>query len=520
MEMTAEAIEAPQPQPLRLWPKFIAAAGLVILADIFLWETGPGAYFGAFLIIWVLATAVVEGAVWTDRRAGLALVAAGAFAAIQIETSSFLAALLFGLSISVAAILPHAGRFDDAFSWAQRLSWNALVAVIRPAADFFRLMEASAARRTRLPGALGLLALPAFGGAVFLALFAVANPVIGEALAQFRLPSLGPDAPARVIFWGAVFGVIWSVFRAGAPAKVLPLPRASAIPGVTRASLVLSLAVFNALFALQNGLDLAFLWSRAPLPEGVTLAEYAHRGAYPLIVTALLAGLFVIVTLRPGSIGDGDRTIRALVVLWTAQNLFLVASSALRTVDYIGAYSLTQLRLAALIWMGLVAFGLLAICWRLVRGKSEAWLINANTAAALAVLTVCSVVDLGAVAAGWNVRHAREAGGTGQPLDVCYLERLGPSAAVSIARLERRIDDPALAQSLTWARLRARDRLLDAQGARNTWTWRAQRRLDQLAVVSQGLPEGPVTVGRCTGGRLVPPAPAPTPLTNAPESGS
>ena len=65
--------------------------------------------------------------------------------------------------------------------------------------------------------------------------------------------------------------------------------------------MIVSLVAFNLIFALQNGLDLAFLWSGAPLPGDLTLAGYAHRGAYPLIATALLAGLFVLVTLRPGS---------------------------------------------------------------------------------------------------------------------------------------------------------------------------------------------------------------------------
>ena len=38
-------------------------------------------------------------------------------------------------------------------------------------------------------------------------------------------------------------------------------------------------------------MDAAWLWGLAPLPEGLTLASYAHRGAYPLVVTALLAVL-------------------------------------------------------------------------------------------------------------------------------------------------------------------------------------------------------------------------------------
>src|SRR3990167_2584670 len=113
-----------------------------------------------------------------------------------------------------------------------------------------------------------------------------------------------------------------------------------AIPGVGTGSIAASLVLFNLIFALQNGLDLAYLWGGAGLPPGVTFAEYAHRGAYPLIATALLAGLFVLVFLRPGSATAANRPVRILVTVWVAQNLFLVASTALRTIDYLQAYFL------------------------------------------------------------------------------------------------------------------------------------------------------------------------------------
>jgi len=126
------------------------------------------------------------------------------------------------------------------------------------------------------------------------------------------------------------------------------------------------------------------------------------------------------------------------VVLWVAQNLLLVANAALRTLDYIGAYSLTSLRIAALLWMGLVALGLVLVLWRMMREKSSAWLINSNAAAAMALLMACSVVDLDAISAGYNVRHARELGGDGAPIDMCYLQRIGPSALLPLANLEQR----------------------------------------------------------------------------------
>ncbi len=99
----------------------------------------------------------------------------------------------------------------------------------------------------------------------------------------------------------------------------------------------------------------------------MSLAEYAHRGAYPLIATALLAGLFVLVALRPG---QADRQQAAGRAAWwwpgSAQNLLLVASSILRTADYIEAYALTRFRIAAMIWMVLVGLDLVLICWRML----------------------------------------------------------------------------------------------------------------------------------------------------------
>lgn len=101
-------------------------------------------------------------------------------------------------------------------------------------------------------------------------------------------------------------------------------------------------------------------------------------------------------------------------MLWVGQNLLLVASSLLRTADYIEVYSLTRFRIAAMIWMVLVGVGLGLICWRLLRNKSANWLINANVGTTLVVLAIVSAVDLGAVAASWNTRHAREIDGQGR----------------------------------------------------------------------------------------------------------
>jgi hypothetical protein len=211
-----------------------------------------------------------------------------------------------------------------------------------------------------------------------------------------------------------------------------------AIPGIGLVSVLLSLILFNLMFALQKGLDLAVMFAGVALPDGMTYAQYAHRGAYPLIATALLAGCFVLLTTEPGSPMAQSKWVRGLVVAWVAQNLMLVAFSIIRTLNYVSAYLLTELRIAALLWMVLVAVGLILITVRLLTGKTSAWLVNGNAIAATLVLVGCSFVDLGEVSAGYNTRHARETGGHGVELDLCYLNELGGSALVPLAELHMR----------------------------------------------------------------------------------
>ena len=241
------------------------------------------------------------------------------------------------------------------------------------------------------------------------------------------------------------------------------------LPGTSLASALIALTLFNILFAVENGLDIAFLWSGAPLPAGTSMADYAHQGAYPLIATALLAGFFVLTILRPGTASAADPWARRLVALWVAQNIFLVASSALRTIDYIQAYDLTAWRIAALLWMGLVAIGLLLICWRLWTARSTRWLINANALAAACVLIPCCFIDLNAVAARWNVSHAREIGGAGSQLDLCYLRRMGAPALLPLIELEQRPLSPAFADHVHYVRSRLFDQLADRQF--HWWSW-------------------------------------------------
>lgn len=319
---------------------------------------------------------------------------------------------------------------------------------------------------------------------IFIYLFSEANPVLGQLLAKLNWGYWAEIflSPGRWLFWAGFAAVIWALLR---PRFALSKPVTMSLAGVgtaawvSRRSLVFSLVLFNIIFAIQNGLDLAFLWTgQGNFPAGMNFAQYAHAGAYPLIVTALLAGGYVLLTFDNAQAALRSNAATALVTVWVLQNVFLVVSSIDRTLNYVESYSLTYLRVAALIWMGLVAVGLLLILARIYLNRSNMWLINVNALVLAGLLYACCFMDFGGMIAQYNVRHAREVGGKGVALDYNYLREIGPDAIPALRWYYDHLEDG-------WNRARAgvalkdmQDRLAVDTGDWRSWTWRKERLAD------------------------------------------
>ena len=294
----------------------------------------------------------------------------------------------------------------------------------------------------------------------------------------------------RVLFWTVALSIVWPFIHvrwSGKREMPAGLAEAAALAqgmpsgqndffGV--ATILRSLILFNLLFAVQTVLDVAYLWGNATLPADISYASYAHRGAYPLIVTALLAAGFVLAAMRPGGPAEQSRVIRPLVYLWVAQNVLLVLSSILRLDLYVQIYLLTWWRVAAFIWMVLVALGLVLIVARIVLNRSNDWLIRANLITLTATLYICSLVNFAAIIADYNVSHSREAAGKGVWIDMNYLFSLGPQALPAIDRaIALRGFDPTLV-SRRGCLVEQQRREMASWRSWGLRSWRLQRTLD------------------------------------------
>ncbi|MGB5560142.1 MAG: DUF4173 domain-containing protein [Paracoccaceae bacterium] len=258
-------------------------------------------------------------------------------------------------------------------------------------------------------GALAAWVLPLVVGSIFLMLFVAANPVFKQWLSDLSNPDLGPDALNRTIFW-AIVGMLvlpFAFFKAFAPhlqirnrLNIGPARLDGAIANAR--SVTNSLMLFNIMLLLQNISDVAIFWGGARLPEGMTYATYAHNGAYPLMATSILAGIFALVS-RPFT--DSSRFLRSLLLLWIVQNIILLTSALLRLELYVEAYGLTYLRIRAAIGMFLVLVGMILLIWQLSRAKSNLWLTSVFAAVIVAVKYVGSFVNFGYVIAAANLSN-------------------------------------------------------------------------------------------------------------------
>ena len=429
----------------------------VVLADWFFYGHPFGWTVGVYELALVVAI-WARGGRLLRSRGGVAITAAMAgLAWTAIEQPRPLAFAVGIVGIVTLAIVAREGWEVNAFTWVQRwgmfllMGWWQFIRDVALRSRWLREHPQSKLGSSRLWRVVRNWIVPVVLSCVFIILFAVANPIISKWLDSFgdwlrRLFSELPDFPrmSRVFLWVLVGIWTWALLRVRTgtrDAKDVALPprygEGEAFPSA--AAIVRCLVLFNAVFAVQTLLDLRYLWGGAALPEDMSHSEYAHRGAYPLIATALLAAGFVLVTFREGPSAVAMLWARRLVVGWIAQNVFLVASAAWRLWLYVDAFSLTRWRLAAAIWMALVAMGLVWIGWRIVAGRSNRWLVNVNALTATVVLYLCCFVDFNGFIARYNVRHCREATGEGAPIDLAYLRDLGPEALPALTWLMPKI---------------------------------------------------------------------------------
>ena len=388
-------------------------AGLIGLIDVLVLRSSLGLGFVAAVLSVAAATQWVMRAQVDRKRAAIAWGVLIVSVIPAIDLVQFLSFVM-----ACAGLLVFAGIISGprALRAAARLPFWGV-------GQTYRDLQAAELRGPSKNLVLDWL-LPIVVGLVFLVLMFIANPLVENWFSAFDLS----NAPSldRMTTWVLVAVIVWPLLRVAQMnlhKQDAATPRKStSVVYLNARSVMRALVLFNLIFAVQSLLDLGYLWGGVRLPDGMSYAAYAHRGAYPLMVTALLAGGFALVA-QPWL--DG-RVMRILLLVWVGQTLLLVISSILRLDLYVDVYGMTYLRFAAFVWMAVVALGLVVLVMQIVQHQSTTWMLSRAFGIGLVAVYICSLINV----TGYVARHQLTVG----PLDQYYVCTLEPAAAVAVAR--------------------------------------------------------------------------------------
>ncbi len=373
----------------------IAVPALVVAADLLFWGYLPGVSLVVFAGLIFTAASLSRGKGGRVIVPALLLLA-GALPVIEYPQALSVLILLFALATALACLIPSSPAEIARSAVARLLSMP--TAGPKVALVWVQGLGRPRFGSARVSHLLVGWALPVGGAFVLAALLTLSNPIFESWLSG--LDDIRPNW-GRTVFWIGAACLVWSFLAPCPTISTALFPGLPQRPAIWNARAVgRALVVFNLLLGAQTGLDIVYLWSGAPLPDGITLASYAHRGAYPLLLTTLLAGAFAAAA---GPFLKDSPGLRPLVLLWLAQNLALTAAAAKRLDLYVGEFGLTYLRLHAAVWMAVVALGLLFTVWQVARGRSFRWLALRCTALGATTLYLACFVNFGAIIVAANL---------------------------------------------------------------------------------------------------------------------
>jgi len=289
-----------------------------------------------------------------------------------------------------------------------------------------------------------VIVVPIAVTAVFILIFAAANPVVARLLqtagthVQHFFRHIGeyitPGRTALWMLWLACFAaLIRPVVKSAAADWLMTLDeglKADAAGTPHRSNFAAALCTLisvNVLFLAYNGMDSIYLYFKATLPEGITWTDYTHRGCGWLTLGLFASSTVLGVIFWHGmNFHPRARGLKTLSYIWAAQNGVLAVGTMRRIQMYISYSGLTHLRLTGIYGSLLVAAGLGIMVYKVHANRGFIWLVRRYVLALFSALTILALTPNDWVCTTYNVRRIMEH--RPRALRPVFLKKLSPEA--------------------------------------------------------------------------------------------
>ena len=269
------------------------------------------------------------------------------------------------------------------------------------------------------------LALPLL--LVFTLLFASADAVFSS-YAEEVLNIFSPDTLTHIVI-SIVFGWAATGLLAGISEKHFLVNRKHrSILNLGTDDTAVFMGLLVALFLIFVYLQLGYLFGGRETIEttsGLTLAQYARRGFFELLV---VAGLTLILLITIAETNCNKKVFRPLAAILIACVMVILVSAGQRMGLYVTEFGLSIDRLTALSVMVWLAFGLLLFVITVLRGKTKDFAAGL-TVTGVVVVFLFALANPAAIVARVNIDTAIE---NSREVDMLYLLSLGSDAVPTL----------------------------------------------------------------------------------------
>lgn len=312
-----------------------------------------------------------------------------------------------------------------------------------------------------------LLAMPIL--LVFVALFSTADANYDRYVTSF-IDSIGFAAPQHLLL---IILVAW--FAAGLlrctqrePLTSTPSPARLFLGGEETLMIMGSLTLLFVSFVV---LQASYLFGGQAVIEsstGMTVADYARRGFFELIV---IASLTLVVLLCLSSVQCSQRIFRPLAAVLIACVLVILVSALQRLSLYIETFGLSLSRVFAVAFMLWLAGNLLSFAFTSLRGRDRGF-ASGLVVSGIVTIFLVALINPAAIVVRVNLERSIQ---TNSQTDWMYLLNLGPDGVPTMLGQLERLPEHVQCNLANGLLMRYSDQLASKPGDWRTWNYSREK---------------------------------------------